>query len=185
MCRRTHMVENQRPDKSYLRGVNKILKRVGHPLDGSSHILKRLEPNDKYYAVCDLLMGYHQLALHEDSKDLFSIVLPQGKFRYGCMPQGAGPSSDLFNIHTDPQLRGTKGVYKNVDDILTAAPTPGQLEQKMEQVLKVCRKRNMMLSPSKFQCSRQVTFGGVNIKALRQRGDTETRVYLTAEDEKI
>ena len=63
------------------------------------------------------------------------------------MPQGAGPSSDLFNIHTDQQLRGTKGVYKNVDDILTAAPTPGQLEQKMEQVLKVCRKRNMKLSP--------------------------------------
>ena len=40
--------------------------------------------------------------------------------------------SDLFNIHTDPQLRGCKGIYKNVDDILTAAPTPGQLEQKME-----------------------------------------------------
>ena len=101
------------------------------------------------------------------------------------MPQGAGPSSDLFNIHTDPQLRGTKGVYKNVDDILTAAPTPGQLEHKMEQVLKVCRKRNMKLSPSKFQCARQVTFGGVNIEALKQRGDTETRVYLTPEDEKI
>ena len=95
-----------------LRGVNKILKRVGHLLDGSSHILKRLEPSDKFYAVCDLSMGYHQLELHEDSKDLFSIVLPQGKFRYACMPQGAGPSSDLFNIHTDPQVRGCKGIYK-------------------------------------------------------------------------
>ena len=59
------------------------------------------------------------------------------------MPQGAGPSSDLFNIHTDPQLRGCKGIYKNVDDILTAAPTPGQLEKKMEDLLKVCRKKNM------------------------------------------
>ena len=124
-------------------------------------------------------MGYHQLELHED---LFSIVLPQGKFRYGCMPQGAGPSSDLFNIHKDPQLRGTKGVYKNVDDILTAAPTQRQLEQKMDQVLKVCRKKNMKISPSKFQCARQVTFGGVNIEGLKQRGDTETRVYLTLED---
>ena len=100
-------------------------------------------------------------------------------------PHGAGPSSDLFNIHTDLQLRGCKGVYKNVDDILTAAPTPGQLEQKMEQVLKVSRKRNMKLSPSKFQCARQVTFGGVNIEALKQQGYTETRVYLTPEDEKI
>ena len=69
--------------------------------------------------------------------------------------------------------------------IMCSAPTPEQLEQKMEQVLKVCRKKNMKLSPSKFQCARQVTFGGVNIEALKQRGDTETRVYLTPEDEKI
>ena len=82
-------------------------------------------------------MGYHQLELHPDSRDLFSIVLPRGKFRYACMPQGAGPSSDLFNIHTDPQLRGHYGIYKNVDDIPTAAPTPGQLEEKMEAVLEV------------------------------------------------
>ena len=66
------------------------------------------------------------------------------------MSQGAGQSSDLFNIHTDPQIRGCKGIYKNVDDILPAAPTPGQLEKKMEEVLKVCRKKNMKLSPSKF-----------------------------------
>ena len=71
------------------------------------------------------------------------------------MPQGAGPSSDLFNIHTDPQLRGRERIYKNVDDILIAATTPGQLEVKMEDVLKVCRKKNMKLSPSKFQWARR------------------------------
>ena len=66
------------------------------------------------------------------------------------MPQGAGPSSDLFNIHCDSQLRGHEGIYKKVDDILTAAPNPGQLEEKMEDVLRVCKKKNMKLSPSKF-----------------------------------
>ena len=30
-----------------------------------------------------------------------------------------------------------------------------------------------------------VTFGGVTIEALKQKGDTERRVYLTPEDEKI
>ena len=61
------------------------------------------------------------------------------------MPQGA----DLFNIHTDPQLRGRDGIYKNIDDILTATPNPGQLEEKMEAVLEVCLKKNMNPSPSK------------------------------------
>ena len=94
-----------------LRRVNRVLKREGHPLDDSSHILKRLNPDEKYYAVCDLSMGYHQLELHPESRDLFAIVLPRGKYRYACMLQGTGPSSDLFNIHTDPQLRGCSGIY--------------------------------------------------------------------------
>ena len=62
--------------------VNKGLKRVCNPLYGSSHILKRLNPEDKYYAVCDLNMGYYQLELHPESRDLFTIVLPRGKDRY-------------------------------------------------------------------------------------------------------
>ena len=103
--------------------VNKVSKRTGYPLDGSSHILKRLNPENKFYTVCDLSMGYHQLELHPDSRDLFSIVLPRGKYRYACMPQGAGPSSDLFNIHTDQQL-------------MTFSQLPlGQLEEKMEAIL--------------------------------------------------
>lgn len=76
-------------------------------------------------------------------------------------------------------------IYKKVDDILNATPTPGKLEEKMEDALKVYRKRNMKLSPSKFQCARQLTFRGVTIEALKQKGDTERRVYLTPEDEKI
>ena len=48
-----------------------------------------------------------------------------------------------------------------------------ELEQKMEDVLKVCRKKNMKLSPSKFQCARQVNFGGVTIEALKQKDDTQ------------
>ena len=124
----------------------------GSPANMTSALTTEL-PN---YTVCDLSMGYHQLELHlhTESRDLSAIVLPRGKYRYTCMPQGAGPSSDLFNIHTVPQLRGQSGIYKDVNGILTAGPTPGQLEEKMEAVLKVCGlKHNMKLSPSKFECA--------------------------------
>ena len=62
--------------------------------------------------------GYHQVNLHEDSRDIFQIVLTQGKFRYCVLPQGASVSSDYFNICTDPDIRGTPGLYKNIDDVL-------------------------------------------------------------------
>ena len=54
---------------------------------------------------------------------------------------------------TKPEPRGRDGICKSVDDILTATPTPGQLEEKIEAELKVCLKKSLKLSPSKFQCA--------------------------------
>ena len=71
-----------------LRRINQVLKRVGYPMDGAAHILKRLEPGETYYGVLDLSSGYHQVAIDEESRDYFTIVLPCGKYRYTVMPQG-------------------------------------------------------------------------------------------------
>ena len=82
-----------------LRDVNGNTKRVGTPLDGSSHILKRLKSDETWFCSVDMSSGYSQVTLHEDSRDTFCIVLPQGKFRFCVLPQGAAISSDYFNLH--------------------------------------------------------------------------------------
>ena len=48
---------------SDFRGVNKILRRPGYPMDGSSLILRRLNPDEGFFATIDLSSGYHQVAL--------------------------------------------------------------------------------------------------------------------------
>ena len=97
---------------SDFRGVNKILRRPGYPMDGSSLILKRLDPNETFFATIDLSSGYHQVALDPASRDMFSIILPQGKYRYTVLPQGAASSCDIFNIITDKGIRNKKGHFK-------------------------------------------------------------------------
>ena len=131
--------------------VNQIVDTVGYPMDGSSHILKRLEAEDTCFGVIDLTQGYHQCTVAESSRDLLSIILPQGKYRYTCLPQGLNVSSDIFNILTDPEIRNKPGYKKNVDDVLTHAKDIRQLEERMKKLLDVCRDRNMKISPSKFQ----------------------------------
>ena len=42
---------------SDFRGVNKILKRTGYPMEGSSLLLKRLNPNETVFCTIDLLSG--------------------------------------------------------------------------------------------------------------------------------
>ena len=92
-----------------LRRVNPNLKRVGTPLDGSSHILKRLEPEETVFASVDMSSGYHQVTIDEDSCDIFTIILPAGKFRYCTLPKVASVSSDYLNICTDDEIRNVPG----------------------------------------------------------------------------
>ena len=60
-----------------LRKVNKNLK---------SHIVKCLEPDDVLFASVDMSSGYHQVSIHPDSRDIFSGILPAGKFRFTTLP---------------------------------------------------------------------------------------------------
>ena len=62
-----------------LKPVKKIVDKIGYPMDGSLHILRRLNPQETCFGVLDLVQGFHQIPLHEDSRDLVTIVLPQGK----------------------------------------------------------------------------------------------------------
>ena len=67
-----------------LRKVNTNLKREGTPLDGSSYILKRLQPDETMFCSVNMSSGYHQVTINENSRDLFTftIILPAGKLRY-------------------------------------------------------------------------------------------------------
>ena len=172
------MVTNFKP-------VNKVVDTVGYPMDGSSHILKRLEAEDVCFGVIDLTQGYHQVAVSESSRDLLCVILPQGKYRFTCLPQGLNCSSDFFNILTDPQIRNQPGFKKNVDDVLTHAKDIKQLEARMKMLLNVCRSRNMKISPSKFQLGPKVTYGGVVLEAMKVVGDTRRTVFMSPTEEKL
>ena len=116
---------------------------------------------------------------------MLSIILPQGKYRYTCLPQGLNVSSDIFNLLTDPEIRNKPGYKKNVDDGLTHAKDIRQLEARMKKLLDVCRDRNMKISPSKFQLGPKVTYGGIVLEATKVVGDSKRTVFMTPTDEKL
>ena len=158
------MVNNMKP-------INPHMESPGYPMDTSKKILDSLNHDDICYGVIDLVQGFHQVPVHEDSRDLLTVILPQGKYPFTCLPQGLVCSTDYFNLLTDPSIRNEEGFRKNVDDILTSAKDVRQLEVRLKKLLTVCRKRNMKISPSKFQVGSSVVFGGTVIEALHQKGD--------------
>ena len=134
-------------------------------MDTSAKINNRLDPQETCFGVIDLVQSFHQVPVAEESRDLLTVILPQGKFRFTCLPQGLVCSTDYLNIHTDPAIRGQDSYYKNVDDILCSAKDIKQLEERMKKLLTICRNLNMKIAPSKLQLGPSVVFGGVLIEA--------------------
>ena len=120
--------------------LNKTLKRPHYPVEGSSQLIKQVNHKHKYWCTLDFTQGYHQCRLHEDDRDYFAIILPQGKYRYCVYPQGASPSSDIFLILSDKGLRDCPWLLKNMDDILIGASSMSLLIKRVNYVLDVCRK---------------------------------------------
>ena len=88
-------------------GINKKLRRPELGLEGSWGILRRLDPPDKYFAAVDFSSGFSQLPLHEDSRHLFNIILPWGKYRFCVLPQGLNVSLEIFDIKTSKDIKST------------------------------------------------------------------------------
>ena len=101
-------------------------------------------PGETCISTLDFSSGYHQCK----SRDIFPIILPQGIYRYTVLPQGAGPSSNLFKILTDAGIRGKQGNFKNIDDILIIATNADKLEEKSRKYSKFAEtRRRGMIGP--------------------------------------
>ena len=65
-------------------------------------------------------MGFHQIHLPENSRDLTTFSCEYGKYRWRRYPQGLSSSGDVFNMHVDVAMHKIpKHWYsKCIDDLL-------------------------------------------------------------------
>ena len=111
----------------------------------------------------DVLKGFHQNVIHQDSKHLMRIILHLGIYEYQRMPFGIknAPShfQRMMDIEFHRELReGWLIIY--IDDIIIFTKTWEEHLEKLSIVLKRLLKMNMKISMSKCQ------FGYQELKAL-------------------
>ena len=164
-------------------GINRKLQRPEHPLENAWGILKRLNPRHRFFAAIDFTSGYSQIPLAEESRDLFTIITPYGKFRPTVLPQGTSISPEIFDIGTAPEIRNTPDAWKNPDHILGRGIELEDLDA-MRRIFSVCRKRGIKLSPSKLQIGRRIKWGGVIVESVGQ-ADGENDVFISADEQKV
>ena len=151
-----------------------FLVRSPHEFPTLHQIITSISASASCFACMDLKDGYFQVLLSPELSDLTSFILlaelkkMAGKFKFLRAPQGLCVSGDAFVRLTDEALFNTgcpgtafsSQVFKCVDDILVASPTPEMLFKTCKEILQRLEKRNIKFSKAKIVMGRSVKYCG-------------------------
>lgn len=72
----------------------------------------------RYSTSLDLVQGYYQMPLDDESRKLATIVLPFGKYEYTVLPMGIKVAGDIFQQRMNDLLGHLPYVRCYLDDVL-------------------------------------------------------------------
>ncbi|RYX87425.1 hypothetical protein EON73_01410, partial [bacterium] len=132
------------------RKLNKKLVPDKHPLPRIDDILEGLG-RARYFSVCDLYAGYHQIPLEEESRPLSSFCTDNGFFQWKVLPFGLNIAPSSFTRMMSIAFSGLSPdkAFIYMDDLIVIGFTENQHVNNLENVFKTCRKFNLKLNPEK------------------------------------
>ena len=105
--------------------------------------------------------GYFQIPLTEESKELMTFIVPQGRFAYNVSHMGLLPSGDTFNQRTRCLVEGiNKGNLKSLDDMAGGEKKTDGMWERIKNLCETCKEKGIILNPDKFHVGRKIEFGG-------------------------
>lgn len=144
------------------RQINKKLIADKFPLPRIDDILDQLG-RAKFFSCLDLMSGFHQVELEEESRDITSFSTDKGSFRFKRLPYGVKIAPNSFQRMMSLAFSGlTPGqAFLYMDDLVVIGCSKTHMMDNLEDVFKVCRKYNLKLHPEKCSFfSHEVTFLG-------------------------
>ena len=144
------------------RQLNKHIIPDRFPLPRIDDILDSLG-RAKFFSILDLFSGFHQVALHPDSRDITSFSTDRGSFRFKTLPFGLNIAPNSFARMMSLAFSGlnpsTSFLY--LDDLIVVGASEKHHLKNLGSVFETCRKFNLKLNPLKCQFFRtEVTFLG-------------------------
>ena len=126
------------------RKLNAITCKDSYPLPRIDDVLDSLS-GSKYFTTLDLQSGYHQVAMHSDSKDKTAFVTHAGVYAYDVMSFGLCNAPPCFQRVMSRVLHGLEWklclVY--IDDVIIFAPTLEEHLSRLQLVFERLRQANL------------------------------------------
>ena len=137
-----------------LREVNKAILIDKYPLPHIQELIAELR-GSTVFSTLDLTSAYHQLLLHEDSRDLTAFITQDGLFRFKRVCFGLASAPSAFQKLMSSSLAGLPGVQCYLDDVVIYGRTLEEHDKHMTVVLQ--RLQDIGLTLNLQKCKFRVT----------------------------
>ncbi len=137
-----------------LRGPNKAVIVDSYPLPHMEEMLTLLQ-GAIVFSTIDLESAYHQVPLHEDSRDLTAFITHKGLFRFCRVLYSLASAPSAFQKMMVIILKGLQNVANYLDDIIVWGRSQQEHDQALQNVLQCLKEAGLMLNKSKCQFSKQ------------------------------
>ena len=97
--------------------LNRQLKHNSYPMPKIREILLKPE-GFKYANSLNLNMVYHHIGLRKYASNLFTIIIPWGKYRKKLLPMGVSNSLGIFQEKMNKLFHGFELIRAYIDDLL-------------------------------------------------------------------
>ena len=147
------------------RQLNAVTKFNSYPLPCIGDILSQFA-GASFFSTLDLLSGYHQVALDEESKERTAFITDSGLYQFRVMPQGACGSpatfQQLMNIVLKDIAPNKASAY--LDDIIVLGTSFEDHLNNLAEVFRCLKQHGLKLSGAKCDILKdKVTYLGHTI----------------------
>ena len=158
-----------------MRCANEANIRKRLPIPTIDEVLEELN-GSTVFSKLNLRCGFHQIELHEDSRDITTFITHEGLFRYKRLSFGVNAAPEKFQRVIRQIIADVEGVVNIADDLIVHGKTISEHDQNLHKLLAKLEEKNLTLSGEKctFRMSK-VVFMGI-ILSQHGIGPTEEKV---------
>ena len=143
-----------------MRMPNKAIKRECHPSPTVDDLIHKLN-GGTVFSKLDLRSGYHQLALHPESRYITTFATHKGLRRYARLNFGTSSASEIFQNIINELIRDIPGALNISDDVVVFGKTQADHNRALHAVCQKFSEANLTLNQEKCEFNKSsITFFG-------------------------
>ena len=172
-----------------MRLANLVVKRERVPIPTIDEILQDLNQSC-VFSKLDLRMGYHQIELHPESREI-TFATHKGLYRYKRLMMGINCAPEMYQKCISQLIQNIEGAHNILDDIIVHRSSKEEHDKRLARVLETLRDNGLTLNKDKCELNMsKLVFMGhvlsargirpaeVSVKAVVNAREPETEVEV-------